>query len=248
MSVATMPALEARGLYKSFGALEVTHEVGARHALIGPNGAGKTTLVNLITGGLKPSKGDVYVMGERVTGLPEHARVKRGLVRTFQINKLFRSLPVLENVVMALGERDGLAGRGFRQARARPEQYDEAMAVLAALDLDNLAYAAIAGLPYGKLRLVEVGIALALRPKVLLLDEPTAGVSSSESHLITDAIAALPAEISILIIEHNMDVVFRFANRITVLDAGAVLASGPPDEIARDPDVRARYLGQSRHG
>ncbi len=247
------PALEARGLHKSFGALEVTHdvhlnlEVGARHALIGPNGAGKTTLVNLLTGTLKPSAGEVFVMGERVTALPQHSRVKRGLVRTFQINKLFRSLSVIENIVMALGERDGLAGGIFRQASAHSEQYEEAMTILASLNLVPVAYAPIASLPYGKLRLVEVGIALALKPKVLLLDEPAAGVSSSESHLITDAIASLPTDISVLIIEHNMDVVFRFANRITVLDAGQVLASGSPDEIARNEEVKARYLGKAKH-
>jgi ABC-type branched-subunit amino acid transport system ATPase component len=253
VTAAATPALETRGLEKNFGGLAVTRNVtlalepGARHALIGPNGAGKTTLVNLIAGTLKPSGGEVHLMGERVTRLREHERVRRGLVRTFQINKLFRALAVIDNIAMALGERDRLAAGVFRQTRADPDSYDEAMAILRQLDLESVAYSAISALPYGKLRLVEVGIALALRPRVLLLDEPAAGVSSAESHLITDAIAGLPAEISVLIIEHNMDLVFRFANRITVLDAGAVLASGPPDDIANDPEVRARYLGQAHH-
>jgi ABC-type branched-subunit amino acid transport system ATPase component len=247
---ATAPVLETRRLYKNFGGLQVTHDVsltlrpGARHALIGPNGAGKTTLVNLISGILKPSSGDVFLMGERITGMSEYKRVRRGLVRTFQINQLFRALSVIENIAMALAERDRAAGRVFRQMRADPARFDEAMTVLRDLNLESEAYSAISALPYGKLRLVEVGIALALRPRVLLLDEPVAGVSSSESHLITDAIAALLSEISVLIIEHNMDVVFRLADWITVLDAGGVLASAPPDEIAVNPEVRARYLGE----
>jgi branched-chain amino acid transport system ATP-binding protein len=245
----SVPALEIRGLHKSFGALAVTRDVnltlprGARHALIGPNGAGKTTLVNLITGVLRPSAGSVLLNGEDITNLSQARRTRGGVARTFQINQLFRGLSVLENLYLAIGERTRACNRLWRPAGAERAVIDEALEHLESLRLADDALKLVRELPYGRQRLVEIAIALAQRPGVLLLDEPAAGVPSSESHLILDVVAALDRDIAILIIEHDMDVVFRFANRITVLVAGSVLTEGPPQDIIADERVRAVYLG-----
>jgi ABC-type branched-subunit amino acid transport system ATPase component len=222
-------------------------ERGARHALIGPNGAGKTTLVNLITGVLRPSAGHVLLEGEDITWLSQAARTRHGIARTFQINQLFRGLTVLENVYLAVAERDGVCNHLWRPVGAERIVIEEALAHLDALRLADDALKLVRELPYGRLRLVEIAIALALRPKVLLLDEPAAGVPSSESHLILDVIAGLDPDIAILIIEHDMDVVFRVAKRITVLVQGAVLTDGTPAEIVADERVRAVYLGEEAH-
>ena len=246
-------ALEIRDLRKSFGALAVTRDVnlvlerGARHALIGPNGAGKTTLVNLITGVLQPSAGHVLLEGQDITRLLQAARTRRGIARTFQINQLFRGLTVLENVYLAVAEREGVCNHLWRPVGAERAVIEEALAHLDALRLADDALKLVRELPYGRLRLVEIAIALALRPKVLLLDEPAAGVPSSESHLILDVIAGLDPDIAILIIEHDMDVVFRVAKYITVLVQGAVLTGGTPAEIVADERVRAVYLGEEVH-
>jgi branched-chain amino acid transport system ATP-binding protein len=243
------PALDIQGLHKSFGALQVTRDVnltlarGARHALIGPNGAGKTTLVNLITGVLRPSAGKVLLNGEDITRMPQARRSRRGLARTFQINQLFRGLTVLENLYLAIGERTRVCNRMWRPAGAERAVIDEALAHLETLRLADDALKLVRELPYGRQRLVEIAIAIAQRPRVLLLDEPAAGVPSSESHLILDAVDGLDPDIAILIIEHDMDVVFRFAKEITVLVAGAVLTQGSPQEIVADERVRAVYLG-----
>lgn len=248
------PLLETQGLSRSFGALQVAHEIdfrldaGARHALIGPNGAGKTTFVNLLTGVLQPSSGRVLLGGEDLTRLPQAARVKRGIARTFQINQLFRGLTVLQNVCIAVAERRGVGGRMLRPAGLRRDVTDESMTLLGSLGIDVDAARTIGELPYGRQRLVEFAIALGLRPRVLLLDEPAAGVPSAESHIILDAIDALPADIGVLIIEHDMDLVFRFAHRISVLVGGALFAEGTPAEIAGNEDVRAIYLGSTVHG
>ncbi|HEX5611196.1 MAG TPA: ABC transporter ATP-binding protein [Burkholderiales bacterium] len=241
--------LETRGVYKSFGALEVAREVnfrlerGARHALIGPNGAGKTTFLNLLTGFLAPSRGSVLLDGDDVTALPQAKRVKRGIARTFQINQLFRGLTVLENVCIAVSERLGVAGNMWRAAGRRTDVLDEAMRLITMLKLAHQAGRRVSELPYGQQRLVEIAIALGLAPRVLLLDEPAAGIPSAESHILLDAIAGLPGDIAVLIIEHDMDLVFRFASRITVLVSGAVYAEGTPPQIAANRDVRAIYLG-----
>jgi ABC-type branched-subunit amino acid transport system ATPase component len=245
--------LEIRSLNKSFGALAVTRDIslslerGARQALIGPNGAGKTTLVNLITGVLRPSSGHILLEGQDITRLPQAARTRRGIARTFQINQLFRGLTVLENVYLAIAERDGACNHLWRPAGAERTVIDEALTHLDSLRLADDALKLVRELPYGRLRLVEIAIALALRPKVLLLDEPAAGVPSSESHLILDVIAGLDPDIAILIIEHDMDVVFRVARRITVMVQGAVLTDGTPAEIVADERVRAVYLGEEAH-
>lgn len=247
------PMLETRGLRKNFGALEVARDVdfaldaGARHALIGPNGAGKTTFVNLITGALDASGGEVFLNGDRITHMSEAGRVKRGLVRTFQINTLFTGLTVLENLYLAVSEHAGVAASMLRPVGSRPKVVAEAMHLLEMLQLHDDAARLITELPYGRQRLVEIAIALALEPRVLLLDEPAAGVPSAESHIILDAISGLPKEIAVLIIEHDMDVVFRFAEEITVLVSGAVLATGTPDEIGSNAEVRSVYLGEGHH-
>jgi branched-chain amino acid transport system ATP-binding protein len=245
--------LETRNLQKYFGALAATRDVsfrlapGARHALIGPNGAGKTTLINLLTGVFRPSSGQVLLKGRDITADAQASRVKLGIARTFQINRLFRGLSVLENVYIAVAERRGAAATMFRPAGRRSDVVDEAMALLETLKLANDAAHRVAELPYGRQRLVELAIALGLKPEVLLLDEPAAGVPSTESHIILDAIAALPKHIGVLIIDHDMDLVFRFAERITVLVSGAIFAEGTPKEIAANPQVRAVYLGQAGH-
>ena len=246
-------ALQVEGLNRAFGALAVTRDVsltlerGARRALIGPNGAGKTTLVNLITGALKPHSGRVLLNGEDITASSQAERARRGLARTFQINQLFRGLTVLENLCMTIGERDGHCNNLWRSAGARRSVIDEAIDHLESLRLVDDALKLVRELPYGRQRLVEIAIALAQKPRVLLLDEPAAGVPSSESHLILDVVASLDPDIAVLIIEHDMDVVFRFAKEITVLVQGAVLTHGTPDEIMNNEQVRDVYLGQEGH-
>ena len=248
------PLLETRALSRNFGALAAAREIaftleaGARRALIGPNGAGKTTFINLLTGVLRPSFGAVLLKGRDITRFSQAERVKCGIARTFQINRLFRGLSVLENVYIAVAERVGAAPSMFRPAGWRKDVIEEAMHLLETLKLENDARHRVSELPYGRQRLVEIAIALGLKPEVLLLDEPAAGVPSAESHIILDAVAGLPPEIGVLIIEHDMDLVFRFAQRITVLVGGAIFAEGTPKEIAANPDVRAVYLGQAGHG
>jgi branched-chain amino acid transport system ATP-binding protein len=246
-------ALEVQGLNRAFGALPVTRDVnlslerGARRALIGPNGAGKTTLINLITGALKPSSGRVLLDGADITATSQAERARRGLARTFQINQLFRGLTVLENLCMTIGERDGHCNNLWRSAGSKRAVIDEALDHLDSLRLVDDSLKLVRELPYGRQRLVEIAIALAQKPRVLLLDEPAAGVPSSESHLILDVVAALDPDIAVLIIEHDMDVVFRFAKEITVLVQGAVFTQGTPEEIMANPDVRAVYLGEEGH-
>ena len=245
--------LQTAKLCKSFGALTVAADIdfalepGARHALIGPNGAGKTTFVNLLTGRLAPSSGRVMLGGQDVTQLAPSERVKRGLGRTFQINTLFGNMSVLDNVALGVAERRGAANGWWWPASALADVRDEALELLAVLGIADDAPQRVLDLPYGKQRLVEIAIALGLKPKVLLLDEPAAGVPKIESKRILDALGQLPKDIAILIIEHDMDLVFRFANRITVLVQGQVLVEGRPDEIAADRRVRDVYLGEATH-
>jgi branched-chain amino acid transport system ATP-binding protein len=244
-------ALATEGLCKSFGGIQATQDVtlrvaaGARHALIGPNGAGKTTLVNLLTGLLEPSSGRIVLEGEDITRVPPYRRVRRGLVRTFQINQLFGDLTPLETLAMVVAERDGLGGRAWRPLGKRTAQVDEAGALAERFHLADVAEARTRVLPYGKRRLLEIAIAVAARPRVLLLDEPVAGVPAGESREILDTLAALPADVTVLLIEHDMDLVFRFATRMSVLVNGALFAEGSTDEIARDPRVKAVYLGET---
>jgi branched-chain amino acid transport system ATP-binding protein len=244
------PALETRGLRKSFGALTVANAIdfrlerGARHALIGPNGAGKTSFVELVTGALRPNAGDILLDGAEVTALPQAARVKRGLVRTFQITALFRRLSVLENVTLAICERQGVGGGLFRPSGRYRAAIEEAFALVERLGLADDALRPVNTLAYGRQRLTEIAVSLGLAPKVLLLDEPAAGVPSSETGTIIEVIEELPPDIALLIIEHDMDLVFRLARHITVLVQGSVLVEGPPEAIGADPRVRQVYLGE----
>jgi len=250
----TPPALATRGLDKNFGSLVVAKDiaielpVGARHALIGPNGAGKTTLINMMTGMLRPDAGAILLGGSEITALAPDERVKRGLARTFQINTLFPHLSALEAVTLAVCERLGLAGNWWRKLPDHRESVDEAYAILASLRLGEDCFRPTHALAYGQQRLLEIALALATRPKVLLLDEPAAGVPRGESAELFAAIAGLPEDITVLFIEHDMNIVFRFATRIIVLVGGSVLVEGSPREIAADPRVREVYLGGTGHG
>jgi branched-chain amino acid transport system ATP-binding protein len=253
MTVPVEATLETRGLSRRFGALVAVNgvdfrlEPSARHALIGPNGAGKTTFINLLTGVVKPSAGRVVLGGRDITAKAQAERVKLGIARTFQINRLFRGLSVLENVCMAVSERVGAASSMLSPAGKRTDVIDESMQLLEMLRLGDFARHRLSELAYGRQRLVELAIAIGLKPEVLLLDEPAAGVPSAESHIILDAIDRLPERIAVLIIEHDMDVVFRFAKRVTVMVSGAIFAEGTPREIEANPQVREVYLGQSGH-
>jgi branched-chain amino acid transport system ATP-binding protein len=244
-------ALSVRGLCKSFGALAVAQDVdldlapGARVGLIGPNGAGKTTIVNLLTGMLRPDAGSITISGAPIDRLKPEARVRRGLARTHQISNLLAETSARENVAIAIAERENIAWRLLRYGRRWGACLDEADAHLAVLGIAADADRAAAEWPYGKQRLLEIAIALALRPHVLLLDEPAAGVPALEAHVIHEALDHLPADVAILMIEHDMDLVFRFVREIVVLVQGRVLTRGTPAEIAADARVRAVYLGRS---
>lgn len=244
--------LEAKGLVKRFGAIAVTNgvdlhvPVGARMALIGPNGAGKSTLVGLLTGQLKPSGGCVMLEGRDVTRVAPEKRVRHGLVRTFQINNLFRGLTVLENVYLAVSERTGVSRSFFRPASGHTQVIERARVILSDLGLDGVRDEQVSQLAYGQQRLVEIAIALSLEPKVLLLDEPAAGIPSLEAGRLMDVIEALPAELAIVMIEHDMHLVRRFAREVTVLVQGTVLARGTPADVMARQDVLQVYLGGPR--
>jgi branched-chain amino acid transport system ATP-binding protein len=248
------PALSTRGLDKSFGSLVVAKDIaldlppGERYALIGPNGAGKTTLINLMTGMLKPDSGRILLGADEITALGPEQRVKRGLVRTFQINTLFPHLNALEAVTLAVCERRGYAGTWWRKLPAYADAVDEAYAILRSLRLAESCYRPTHELAYGQQRLLEIALALATRPNVLLLDEPAAGVPQGESAELFSVIAGLSQDIAVLFIEHDMNVVFRFANRIIVMVGGRILTQGTPKEIAADARVREVYLGRAHHG
>jgi len=221
---------------------------GARHALIGPNGAGKTTLINLLSGALQPTRGEIFLGGERITDLPQHRRVMLGMARTFQVTSIFAGLTVLESVMLAVCERTRVAWHWLDTLAHHAAELAEAEALLRTLRLDGDAHTLSGKLPYGKQRLVEIALALATRPKVLLLDEPAAGIPAGETAEVFAVLASLPRDVTILFIEHDMDLVFRFAERITVLAGGSVLMEGTPEEVSRDARVREVYLGEAAHG
>jgi len=247
-------ALETEGLAKHFGGLKVTRDLslkiaqGARHALIGPNGAGKTTVINLLTGVLRPDSGRILLEGNDVTALPVHVRVLRGLSRTFQINQLYPDLTPIETIGLAVSERLGRGGDWWRVMGTRDDVNAEIAENLDRFHLTDVMNEPTATLPYGKQRLLEIAVAIATKPRVLLLDEPAAGVPESERHDILAAVAALPRDVTVLLIEHDMDLVFSFADRISVLVNGAMLVEGTPDEVARDRRVKAVYLGEAADG
>jgi ABC-type branched-subunit amino acid transport system ATPase component len=243
-------ALETRALDKQFGGLKVTRDLslaieqGARHAIIGPNGAGKTTVINLLTGVLKSDAGRILLEGNDITDLPVHKRVRCGLSRTFQINQLYADLTPRETIGLVVSERLGHGGDWWRRLGTRDDVNDEIADNLARFHLLDVMNETTATLPYGKQRLLEIAVAIATRPRVLLLDEPAAGVPEGERHDILAVIATLTRDVTVLLIEHDMDLVFSFADRISVLVNGALLMEGPPGEVARDPRVKAVYLGE----
>jgi len=240
---------EVTNLKKSFGGLAVTNDVsltmapGDRVALIGPNGAGKTTFVNLVTGNLRPDSGDVRLAGETVTKVGANGRVKRGLVRSFQVTRLFLDMTPAEHVALAILQRQGRTGRMFGNFLAMPDLMDEVNDLLGTLGIAQLMHRRVREIAYGQQRLLEIAVAMALRPKVLLLDEPAAGVPQSDTGRIEQALADLPADLAVLMIEHDMDLVFRFAKRVVVLAAGAIIFDGSPADVTKDARVREAYLG-----
>jgi len=244
-------ALETEHLDKRFGGILAANDVslkvakGARHALIGPNGAGKTTLVNLLTGVERPTAGRIRLDGRDITALKPHERARLGIVRTFQINQLFADLTPLETVGVAISERLGTGRDWWRLAGSKTGVMEEVMELIERFHLADVIAERTAILPYGKQRLLEIALAFACRPRVLLLDEPAAGVPEAERHEILATVAALPKDVTVLLIEHDMDLVFSFADRISVLVNGALLTEGAPAAIARDPNVRAVYLGEA---
>jgi branched-chain amino acid transport system ATP-binding protein len=243
--------LETIGLQKRFGGLVATDDVsfrleqGARHALIGPNGAGKTTFINLLTGVLAPSAGRILLEGADITRLRADLRVRRGLARTFQINQLFRDMTPLETLGLAVSERLGGGNDWWRVTGSKRSIVDEVVEVAERFRLTDVLDERTGTLPYGKQRLLEIALAFACRPRVLLLDEPAAGVPEAERHELLATVAALPREVSVLLIEHDMDLVFSFADRISVLVNGALFTQGTVEEVANDPRVRAVYLGEA---
>ncbi|MDQ0559983.1 branched-chain amino acid transport system ATP-binding protein [Rhizobium mesoamericanum] len=240
---------EVINLKKSFGGLAVTNDVsltmapGDRVALIGPNGAGKTTFVNLVTGNLQPDSGDVRLAGETVTKIGANGRVKRGLVRSFQVTRLFLEMTPAEHVALAILQRQGRTGRMFGNFLAMPDVMDEVSDLLGTLGIAELMHRRVNEIAYGQQRLLEIAVAMALRPKVLLLDEPAAGVPQSDTGRVEQALADLPADLAVLMIEHDMDLVFRFAKRVVVLAAGAIIFDGSPADVTKDARVREAYLG-----
>jgi branched-chain amino acid transport system ATP-binding protein len=242
---------KAERLYKSFGALEVAKGIsldlprGARHAIVGPNGSGKTTLFNLLSGELKPDAGHVYIDGRDVTSLPPDARARGGLTRSFQKNNLFPDLTVQESLAVAVAIGTGSGANFWRPFARSVECHRRAAKIAERIRLTPYLDSIVGTLPYGTQRQLEIGLALAIEPKILLLDEPTAGMSADETAEMAKLIADLPGALALLVIEHDMEIVFDFARRITVLDYGSILAEGTPAEIRASAEVRRRYLGEA---
>ena len=245
-----MPILQTTGLEKRFGGIVATNNVnlsvekGAHHALIGPNGAGKTTFINLLTGVLKPSSGRIVLEGKDITDTSPHQRVRLGMARTFQINQLFLDLTPLESIGLVVSERLGAGADWWRVVGTKSAVTEEIVEIIERFHLGDVMFDRVAVLPYGKQRLLEIALAFACRPQVLLLDEPAAGVPEAERHELLATIEALPQDVTVLLIEHDMDIVFSFADRISVLVNGALFVDGAPEEVAKDPRVKAVYLGE----
>jgi len=251
--VMTTVVLQTHNLLKRYGGITPTNDVsltvlkGARHALIGPNGAGKTTLVNLLTGVVEPTSGRISLDGQDITTLAPHLRVRRGIVRTFQINQLFNELTPLQSLALTVSAQLGISQTWWKPLGNDPRVAERCDVLLRQFRLDDVMDQKVNVLAYGKRRLLEIATALACEPRVLLLDEPVAGVPEGERQEIFDTINALPPEVSILLIEHDMDLVFNFAKTVSVLVNGALFAEGDVASISTDPRVKAVYLGEG-HG
>ena len=244
---------EVKNLRKAFGGLTVTNDVslsmapGDRVALIGPNGAGKTSFVNLVTGNLRPDAGEIHIAGHNVNRIDAIGRVRRGLVRSFQVTRLFQDMTPAEHIGMAVLQRTGRSGRMFGNFLAMRDVMAETEELLGTLGLAGLAHRKVSEIAYGQQRLLEIAVAMALKPKVLLLDEPAAGVPQSDTGRIEQALADLPPDLAVLMIEHDMDLVFRFAKRVVVLAAGTIIFDGSPKDVTQDARVREAYLGSYAH-
>lgn len=242
--------LRAEGLRKSFGgviatdSLSLAVEEGGIHAIIGPNGAGKTTLISQLSGALKPDSGRMLFDGRDITGLAPPARSKRGLARTFQITSIFHEFTALENVALAVQAHDGHSFRFWRPARGQARLRDPALEALAHVGLAGRADVTARDMSHGEHRQLEIAMALASKPRMLLLDEPMAGMGPEESQLMVDILQGLKGKLTILLIEHDMDAVFALADIITVLVYGQAIASGTVDEIRANKEVRTAYLGE----
>jgi branched-chain amino acid transport system ATP-binding protein len=245
-----MAILETIGLEKRFGGIVAAHDVslavekGARHALIGPNGAGKTTVINMLTGVLRPTAGRIMLEGRDITDIVPHERVRLGMARTFQINQLFLDLTPLESIGLVVSERLGSGADWWRLVGSKSAVTGEIVEIVERFRLADVMHTRTAILPYGKQRLLEIALAFASQPRVLLLDEPAAGVPEAERHELLATIEGLPTEVTVLLIEHDMDLVFSFADRISVLVNGTLFVDGAPEDVARDPRVKAVYLGE----
>jgi branched-chain amino acid transport system ATP-binding protein len=241
--------LDIQGLFKRFGGLVATNDcaldvrAGELHALIGPNGAGKTTLIGQIAGVIKPDSGRIRLDGVDITHLPPHRRVRMGLARTYQITNVFKKYTVLDNLALGVQARDGHSFRFWRPARAERHLWDQAAEIAERVGLGARKDIAAGALAHGEQRQLEVGLALTSRPRLLLLDEPLAGMGADEAGRMVDLIRRLRADLTILLVEHDMDAVFQLADRISVLVYGRVIASGAPEAIRANPDVQSAYLG-----
>ena len=246
--------LDVRGLSKRFGGLLANDDVnlqvraGEVHALIGPNGAGKTTLVSQLTGQLASDSGTVHFNGQDISNLRTHQRARRGLVRSFQITRLLKSFSVLDNVALAVQAVSGSSLNAWRPAARETALFAAANTLLANVGLQDKAGHGVDQLSHGERRALEVGMALASRPKLVLLDEPMAGMGPDESARMEQLIHDMRARSTVVLIEHDVDAVFRLADRVSVLVGGRIIASGPPDEVRRDPEVMAAYLGEGTLG
>jgi branched-chain amino acid transport system ATP-binding protein len=242
--------LEVRDLRKSFGALRasdgITFDVlpGETHAVIGPNGAGKTTFISQLAGNLRPDSGRITFAGEDITELAAPRRARKGLARSFQITSIYPEFSALQNVALAIQAHAGHSFRFWRDARTDPELTEPARKVLAQVNLHERANVLAANLAHGEQRQLEVAMALATGPRLLLLDEPMAGMGIEESQRMIELLSSLKRKQTIILVEHDMDAVFRLADRISVLVYGRVIATGTPEEVRANPEVRAAYLGE----
>jgi branched-chain amino acid transport system ATP-binding protein len=241
--------LALRNVTKRFGGVVATDNVtlevaqGEVHALIGPNGAGKTTLIGQISGSLPTESGHIGFLDQDVTRLRQHERVKLGLARSYQITSIFRRFSVLDNLALAVQARSGSSFSFWRPVAAEAALFDEARSIASQIGLENRTPTLAGNLAHGEQRALEVGLALATRPRLVLLDEPMAGMGPEESQRMIALIGRIRASVTVLLVEHDMDAVFRLADLITVLVDGRVIATGKPEEIRSDPEVRRAYLG-----